>query len=183
LHSIRAGVSVTLAACIQFAPVFTAERMAEGARATDLYQRGSLRFLPSQSSVPLLIDHDKDREVGVVREIVEWENTDGPWFIARATVTHRPEWLKAFRTKASFGYANVERQEIGDWGRVLRALVTEVSLLSPAAKPAEPLAQVVLVERSKDSPAAVDTSSSAGENLSSPGVLIRRNAGQVLGVR
>jgi hypothetical protein len=173
---------MTVAACIQFAPIFTAERMAEGARATDLYQRGSLRFLPSQSSVPLLIDHDKDRAVGVVHELVEWENTDGPWFIARATVTHPPEWLKPFRTKASFGYANVERQEIGAWGRVLRALVTEVSLLSPAAKPAEPLAQVVLVQRSKDLPAVATSTRSASE-IPSPGVRIRRYTGSVVGVR
>jgi hypothetical protein len=111
---------MSVAACIQFAPIFTAERMAEGARATDLYQRGSLRFLPSQSSVPLLVDHDKDREVGVVHELVEWENTDGPWFVARATVTEAPEWLER-GSRASFGYANLERQEIGGWGRAAGA--------------------------------------------------------------
>jgi hypothetical protein len=33
----------------------------------DLYQRGSLRFLPGQETVPLLVDHDDDREIGIVR--------------------------------------------------------------------------------------------------------------------
>jgi hypothetical protein len=179
---------MTCEVCIRFAPVFTTERMAAGVRpGRALYQRGALQFLPGRSTVPLLVDHDKDREVGVVHELVEWADTDGPWIVARATVTDPPGWLER-GTKASFGLATVRRQEIDGWERVHRALVTEVSVLPPTVRPAEPLAEVVLVERTSSSAAGrtSDRRPAAGEIVLDHGPagarVVRHGAGRVLAV-
>ena len=50
----------------------------------DLYQRGSLRFLPGQETVPLLVDHDDDREIGIVHELVrrQAQRTPVNWLFA-----------------------------------------------------------------------------------------------------
>ena len=44
--------------------------------------------------MPLLVNHDENREIGLVRELMRFEDTDGPWLVAVATLTDRPDWLK-----------------------------------------------------------------------------------------
>ena len=72
----------------------------------------------------------------------------------------------------------------GGWTRHISGMVTEVSLLSPGNQPAEPGAKVWHIERT---PAAAPTTAArapAGEAYyEPPGKIIRRNIGQVLGVR
>ena len=81
----------------------TAQRPELGeARPNDVRPQ-SLTFLPHRTSVPLLVNHCADREIGVVRELMRFEDTDGPWLVAVATVTDRPDWLKR-GVRASFGY-------------------------------------------------------------------------------
>ena len=117
---------------------------------------------------------------------MEW--ADGPWICARTVVDDPPGWLKTYRTKASFGRWDVHATTHEDgWQRVTRAIVREVSLLSPAVEPAEPLAQVVLV---RHAPAAVSPGPAGAAPrtgnvvIPSNGQLIRRpNIGRVLGVR
>jgi hypothetical protein len=194
---------MTLNVCIQVAPLFTAERLAAGiGDGRTLYARESLRFKPADETIPLLVDHDHEREVGVVREFVVWDEIDGPWFVARASVTKPPGWLKrgtpASLSFHSMGRASSESRQVyeaivrrgiadakpaGEWEYVERALVGEVSILSPGVQPAEPLAKVLLVERA-DSPVAVPDRSVAGEQvIHGDGRLLRRPAiGRVLGV-
>ena len=64
----------------------------------------------------------------------------------------------------------------------------EVSLLSPALEPAEPLAQVVLLQRSTAMSSTPTTRASAqpadGEVIHPPpGAVLRRPGGQMIGVR
>jgi hypothetical protein len=152
----------------------------ESSRAEPSTAGGSLGFLPGRSSVPLLVNHDEGREVGVVHELVEWDDVDGTCLVARATVTDPPDWLKR-GVKASFAFAALSTsptiQDTYGWKLVNRALVNEVSILSPGKEPAEPLAQVLLVERMAAAPAA-------GEVIHHPpgGVLVRRNIGRVTGI-
>jgi hypothetical protein len=43
-----------------------------------MYDPGALTFFPGKSSCPLVVDHDPDREIGVVRTLTRWEDVDGP---------------------------------------------------------------------------------------------------------
>jgi hypothetical protein len=73
---------------------------------------------------------------------MEW--TDVPWICARATVDDPPGWLRTYQTRASFGRWDVHSTIHADgWERVTSALVKEVSILSPATEPAEPLASAL----------------------------------------
>ncbi len=191
-------------ACIRFAPVLTLDRLNDGVRpGRKLYERGGLRFLPGRSQVPLLVNHDDDREIGFVHDLAVWEDTDGPWFVARATVTDPPAWLKR-GVKASFGFSPLGRsetmRELHGVDVVRRGLVNEVSVLV-GEQPAEPLAQVLLVERSLPAAVVPSDRAAAGEVIHdwtgqhSPeasvwaedarkrGNLVRFGTGQVLGVR
>jgi hypothetical protein len=176
-------MSVTTA-CIRFAAIYDANPNDKRIRpGREFFQRGSLSFLPGHPTAPLVIEHDHDRQIGVVDALWEWQDTDGPWYVARAQLTGDPPlWLKR-GAKASFSFIELQHQAIDDWTRVLRAFVKEISVLH-TQQPVEPRAQVLLVERSKDSP-AVATSDVAGEIIyGKPGELIRRpGIGQMLGVR
>lgn len=152
-------------AIIKFAPVFVADRFDDATwnrPGRTLYQRGAFSFLPGKRTVPLLVDHDDDHEVGTVHELFEFDWIDGPWIAARATVTDPPAWLKRGETKASFGSKPYDRREIDIRGTradiVAKAFVEEVSVLSPSVKPAEPRAEVwsfrPVEKRAASSPAA-----------------------------
>ena len=122
------------------------------ARRQDVLLARLTKLLPGQPT-PLVVDHDMEREVGVVHELFTMEWTDGPWICARATVEKPPGWLRTYQTKASFGSWRVHSTTHDDgWVRVTRALVKEVSLLSPAVEPAEPLACVTLSSRPRSRP-------------------------------
>jgi hypothetical protein len=156
----------------------------------ELYQRGGLQLL---QGAPLLVDHEDGRKVGSVDELLEFPDTDGDWLVARCTVTEPPEWLRQGTTKASVGLASLSRQKVGAWERVLRGLVSEVSILSPSVQPREPRARVVLLretpaqapERTIDT--TVDTEAivaqARADQRHPAGLLIRPGIGQVLGVR
>jgi hypothetical protein len=176
----------TYTALIRVAPIETLERHNDPAwtrPGRTVYNR--LRFLPACPTVPLLVDHDDQHQIGYVRELVRIEDTTGPWIFGRAVVTSPPAWLKR-GTPASLGSKILSRSSFHH-DVVRDAIVDEISILSAAKQPAEPLAQVTLLER-------VDPASSPAVRPSSPGraageviyggQLIRRpNIGQVLGVR
>jgi hypothetical protein len=165
---------VTHTALIRFAPVFSTEQVLDPAlvvRGRTLYQAGSLTL---EGEVPVLVDHDHDRPIGLVHELLEHTDADGSWHAALVSLDESvPGWVKR-GSAASFAIATVERQQIGDTTRVLRGLVFEVSVLSPGVKPAEPLAQVLTIRRTEATPAVDDNR---------PTLLVRPSIGQVLGVR
>ena len=139
----------------------------------EFYQRGALKLMPG---APVLVDHDDDRPIGFARELCEFPDTDGEWLAALTTITAPPGWLKR-GTAASIGYASLYRQPLGDAERVLRGLATEVSVLSPGRRPAQPRAQVALFRRSTDEAAP-------GGQVFYGGEMIRRPAiGTIIGIR
>jgi hypothetical protein len=147
------GAAVTHKACIRVAPLYSPERQPPEwcSDGRNLYSRGGLKFFPGRKDVPLLVNHDPDREIGRVHQLVEWDDIGGPWLVARANITDAPEWLKK-DTGASFGFkAPNESSFIDGW--VYSGYVTEVTVCSPSHKPIEPGAKVVLLER-KAPPAA-----------------------------
>ena len=97
---------MTYTTLIKIAPITTLERVNDPNWARSgrtLYDHGSLTFFPGKTSVPLLVNHDENHEIGVVRELMRFEDTDGPWLVAVANVSDRPEWLKR-GVRASFGF-------------------------------------------------------------------------------
>ena len=168
---------------IKFAPVHTLERHNDPAwnrAGRSLDEIGSLRFAPGRSTVPLVVDHREEREVGIVHKIFRADWSDGPWWMASATLTEPPAWLEKYGTRASFGFHPYERRTFTEGELVAAAFVSEVSLLSPATTPAEPLAQVVLVQRS---PLPPSTAPPTGEVTLGHGRIARRYGGQILRVR
>ena len=108
---------------------------------------GSLKLIPRQPT-PIVRDHDMDDVIGSVTELFTMPFTDGEWIVARGVIDNPPSWLRQYRTKASVGYWNVHSTpHINGSTRITSALVQEVSLLRDLT-PAEPLAEVVLLQRS-----------------------------------
>lgn len=139
---------MTTTAVIKFAPVVTLKRVNDPTwqdPERTLYWSGSLELHPDGRTVPLLVDHDFERQVGTVDGLFEMPFGDGPWVCANVTITDPPTWLKQQRTKASFARLNRESMWVGRCERVERADITEVSILSPATLPGEPLAEVTLL--------------------------------------
>ena len=112
-----------------------------------LFQTRNLTLMPR--GAPVLVGHDSEREVGVVDELVEWPDTDGLWLFARCTINAPPTWLRR-GTKASFECLPLQEQRMGDWNRIMRGLVREVSILQPGLQPAEPRAGVWLLQRAAE---------------------------------
>jgi hypothetical protein len=148
---------------VKFAPIFTAERFNDAAwnrPGRTMYERHAFQFLPGKTTAPLLIDHD--REIGTVESMFLMDWVDGPWMCAKATVdAGAPTWLQR-GARASFEYRSLDTREYNIRGTkadvVAKAMVSEVSVLSPSTKPAEPLA-AVLSYRPADPPAAGRSSS------------------------
>jgi hypothetical protein len=157
---------------IRFAPQTCIERYNDPRwqRPRGMYDPGSLKMLPSQSSIPLVIDHDVNRVVGSVRSFSRMDDVDGPWYVAHATVDRCPAWLRNRDTKASFEHKNLFVNEDVFGCKVVRdAIVTEVSILSPDRRPKEPGARVIgLWEQEAPRPDA------AREVIYGNGQLIRR---------
>ena len=178
---------MTHTVCVRFAPVVNADRLNNPTwerPGRTMYWSRALRFLPTQTEIPLLVDHNMERQVGVVHELFEMDWTNDPWICARATVTDPPAGLRRYETKASFGRWNIHATEVGECERVTSAFVREVSLLSPAHEPNEPLACVLSIRPTEARPARSPRETAAGAIvIPANGQLIRRGIGQVLGVR
>ena len=174
---------------VKFAPIASTERLGnpiwERAGRT-LFWPGALKFLPTQSEIPLVVDHSMERQVGVVTHLFQLDWTDGgPWICARAQVDNPPGWLKPHETKASFGRWDIHSTPVGESHRVHSAWIREVSLLV-ATEPAEPLACVLSVRPTKERivRASRPAPTPVGEVIHTPhDAVIRRPSGQVLGVR
>jgi hypothetical protein len=185
---------------IRFAPIACLERYNDpkwqGSRT--MYDPGSLKMPPGKTSVPLWVDHDEEQVVGTVTGFSRFEDVDGPWFLAHATIDRHPAWLRSRETRASFGYKSLQTNPNVYGCEVVRgAIVTEVSILSPARMPAEPLARVcglweeeakplhrerVASQPSKKDAARHNTIEHRIEALGRKGIICRPNIGQVLRV-
>ena len=104
----------------------------------ELYHTHGLQLAPN---APVLVAHDRDRPVGRVLELDEWDESDGRWVYARCALDEVPEWLRGGPyngTSASMGWANIGTDQTmpGGWRRFNRGLVNEVSILPPTSQPA-----------------------------------------------
>jgi hypothetical protein len=178
---------VSHTALIRFARIYNSDLVAGPVRYSGtVYGRDGLRWLPKETDVPLVVDHDMGREIGRVMSLHALQWVDGRWWTAHVTVTDRPPWLKR-GTGASFEYKALDKMDINGWSYVRNAIVCEVTVTSPDCEPRDPGARVLTlhpaetVRSSKPSPTA--TSDRAGGEVFYGGPVIRRPIGQVLGVR
>jgi hypothetical protein len=156
-------------------------------------RRDALHQVKLFEPIPVVVDHDMERKVGTVRPINVFDDVvQGAlvalWYFAHCDITDPPGWLERG------GGVSWCHNKLSTWEPtgvkttvLASALVHEISILTPATEPAEPLACVSWVgEIEPKTPAMVPTSDRAvaGEVIYGTGELIRRDhVGQVLGVR
>lgn len=153
-------------AILRFAPVWTSKALDEPRLVRELMvDRQALHPVRLSEPIPVVVDHDMDRQVGTVRELaVRDEVMSGspvylaPWWFAHVEISDPPSWLKRG------GAVSWCRNSLWEWEptdvetTVLRqGLIREVSILSPSVEPAEPLARVMWVSDER-SPAVVRAS-------------------------
>ena len=131
----------------------------------DLFQKGAAVLSPPVvergDRVPVYVNHDKGRPIGYVRELTYIDDTDGLWLTAFALIEDRPEWLQR-NSDASIAYHQLERRQLGPTTRILRAWVSEVSVLAPTHKPANKGAKVWSLRRSAAAAITSDRAAAAG---------------------
>ena len=110
--------------------------------------------------IPVVIDHANPREeanvIGRVVELYIAPDMNGgvvrDWYFASAELDRPPAWLKR-NSAVSWSHIPLRTQDVNGTTRLLRGVITEVSVLSPSVQPAESMARVVLVDDAR-SPAA-----------------------------
>ena len=143
-----------------------------------MYEPAGLTFRPSQQHVPVVVDHDIERQLGVAVELGTLPWTDTKWLIARCKLdAPAPSWIKQWTTKASFSYRPLRSYEINGWTIVARALLDEITIVREH-EAVEPCAEVLLYRASKESKPAP-----ALPHVDAPGVLYRPNIGYVTAIR
>jgi hypothetical protein len=175
---------VNVPAIIRLAPILRLEDLDElQRRGRDVFEWGS--FKPLLEPVPVVVDHG-ERELGQVREFAYREAPErerGVWAFAHCLLHDVPGWLRR-GTPASFESILPRIIDLGGINRVLEHRVREVTVCSPRSRPVEPLARVELIGAEEAPAVAAITSARAAGEIPSPGVrVLRRNVGQVLGVR
>ena len=99
---------------------------------TELFQRGSLKLgsavqKPGEAT-PVCVNHDKNRVIGHVLELMNLDDTDAEWLAALCVIEHPPSWLGR-GTAASVCFTPVERYNLGPGSRIIRGYCVEVSVL------------------------------------------------------
>lgn len=150
---------------------------------------GRMRML--HDTEPVWVNHDRDRQVGRVLEVLRYDDTaygGSRWVAALCEIEDPPSWLER-GTKASVSYKPIRTWTYNGWRVVADAVLGELSLLSPDRTPAEPLAEVVTLRRSaaaaisSDRAAAAGAHREAGEEIhGGPKRIYRPNVGRVLAV-
>jgi hypothetical protein len=165
---------VSRPALLRFAPVFDARIVDDPklARSVMVEGAGALDRVSRHEPLPVLVDHD--REVGRVRDIFAAPHTDGRrWLFASVELDECPTWLKR-DGGVSWSYRVLFDQDVRGTQRLLRAIIDEVTLVSPGFVPVEPLARVAWVGEPEPSPAATADRAAGGEVLYGDGKLVRR---------
>ena len=96
-----------------------------------MVERGALERLKLSEPIPVLVDHDQDRQVGTVREVFVWEDVlpgpvVAPWF-ASIDLTDAPGWLKR-NGGVSWSHKKLWQMEIAGTTLLRRALISPQSM-------------------------------------------------------
>ena len=138
--------AMSVSALLRFTPAFTPRVLDEPrlVRAM-MVERGAgvLTKVRLDEPTPVVIDHDLDRQVGTVRWIAVWDDVvDGtlvaPWYFASCDITDPPGWLKRGGS-VFWSHKHLHSMEIAGTTMLRKALIVEISILSPSTEPAEPV--------------------------------------------
>lgn len=191
------------AAVIRLGPIATLKVLArDDLERRTLYER--IDLLPGGAEV--WVDHDESQPIGRVLELCRMDAADSPFglsLFARCEIDSPPAWLKR-NTAASISYKTLWRGDVNGWEIIRHGFLNEVSVLSPSLRPAEPLARVMLWEPERepepkperelqefyrrvgdgeDPERVLADMKRRGNGRRSESQIIRRDVGQILGVR
>lgn len=176
-------------AMLRFAPVFTGGVVDDPKLVRQyMVERGALKPMSYSKPIPVLVDHNKTRQIGTVRELAIYDEVISgsrcaPYYVAHVDITEPTAMQRG--NGVSWGFHLLHELEIAGTKLIRSAIITEVSVLTPSVKPAEVFARVCWVGESERSSAAGDSSdrSAAGEVVLGPQRIVRHGIGQVLGAR
>jgi hypothetical protein len=84
------------------------------------------------------VDRDQRDQIGRVREIFVAPDVNAgvvrEWHFASVELSAPPDWLKVGGA-VSWSYSALRTQQVGETTRILRALINEISILSPSTRP------------------------------------------------
>ena len=175
---------MTVVAILRAVPIATnAESMnPEGVTHFEMYARDALHPLPGceLTDVPVRVDHVKEASVGRVTGLRVDTCVGGPsgtWQYVHVAIDDPPGWLRV-GTPVSISRACYQSRTPwdADWLLVQRAILTEISLLSPGHEPAHPAACVEWVGKREPAAAAPTSDAAAGEARQDPPAVLRRSA-------
>lgn len=134
-----------------------------------MVDRKALQPVSLMNPTPVLVDHDAERVVGhvtafkVIDEVIPARGgcVVAPWHVAFVDIDKPPSWLKR-GGGVSWAWNLSHEWEPPEVSTtvLMRGLIREVTLVSPAMEPAEPLAQVCWVDDKKPSSPALKRNSS-----------------------
>ena len=154
---------MSVVAILRAVPIATnAESMKpEGVTHFEMYARDALHPTPGSelTDVPVRVDHIKEASVGRVTGLRVDTCVGGPsgtWQYVHVTIDDPPGWLRK-GTPVSISRACYQSRTPwdADWLLVQKAILTEVSLLSPGKTPAHPSACVEWMEKREPKPPPV----------------------------
>ena len=176
-----AGHAVTHTAVVSFAPAYDTRHVTDDrAGAPDLMVGSdALKKVRLDEPVPVVVDHNREHVVGQVRNFWVHEDVDlgtrcRRWWFASCHLTEAPSWLKR-GGGVSWSYNLLSAYDLDGISIITSCLFREVSLLTPATQPAEPLACVMLLKReaARTSAPAVGPDRLAADEIIDGGILRR----------
>jgi hypothetical protein len=148
---------VSRLALIRLGPCATVGLINSGVERRLLYDSTGIRRFPHRRT-NVVVDHNKARPVGEVLDLFEMDDTvpagvrDARWLVARCRIDDdAPAWLKR-GTGASISFCKGFESTVGGWPIIRSGWLNEVTVCSPAHKPVEPLAQVMLLRVEEPGP-------------------------------
>ena len=177
----RTAEASGLRVLLRFTPAYDPHVLCERADLARelMVDRGGLRTLPGEETIPVVVDHNMDRRIGVVREMFTDADTDGRrWNFRFRDAGPEPARVVEARYRRVMGLQSLRHAGscLGQQGEAHHGRVHRGDLRSAVQEAAEPLARVLWVGEIPESPAA-------GGVFYGGEIIVRHGIGQVLGVR
>lgn len=152
-----------------------------------------LRFLPDVADVPILLNHDSDREVGRIHSLMPMDWTSGRWLVGLGEVDEAALAYVRRDAPASFSWISGSSYDLDGWTVVSRGIVREVTVVGPGFDPVDCGARVLSVRAAQPPAARTAPAGTTHRDLPAEmlawaaaaptGVVRRPGIGRVLGVR
>ena len=175
---------MSVSALFRLTPVFDPRIIDDPKLARSLIvPRGPFETISRDGEIPVVIDHADEREeanvIGRVRELSVFPDVTGgivrDWYFASVELSAPPSWIRR-GCGVSWSHIPLATQDVNGTTRLLRGVITEVSVLSPSVEPAESMARVCLLGDARSPAAGTSDRLAAGETIvhTPPGAPIRR---------